>query len=81
VNCKDLHLEIYPTNRFDAMWDKDSLLSGDAMKFFRSSLNAQQMVDELFEKRYIVNHWHNNWRTAPEVGSPYDILLRQMVGQ
>jgi len=81
VNCKDLHLEIYPTNRFDAMWDKDSLLSGDAMKFFRSSPNAQQMVDELFEKRYIVNHWHNNWRTVPEVGSPYDILLRQMVGQ
>jgi hypothetical protein len=81
VNCKDLYLEIYPTNRFDAMWDKDSLLSGDAMKFFRSSPNAQQMVDELFEKRYIVNHWHNNWRTVPEVGSPYDILFRQMVGQ
>jgi hypothetical protein len=81
INCKDLNLEIYPTNRFDAMWDKDSLLSGNAMKFFKSSTNARQMVAELFEKKYIVNHWHNNWRTIPEEGSPYDILLRQMVGQ
>jgi hypothetical protein len=81
VNCRELNLDIYPVDRFDAMWDKDSLLSGDAMKFFSSSLYAQQMVDELFEKRYIANHWHNNWRTVPEVGSPYDILLRQMIGQ
>jgi hypothetical protein len=63
------------------MWDKDSLLSGNAMKFFKSSTNARQMVAELFEKKYIVNHWHNNWRAIPEEGSPYDILLRQMVGQ
>jgi hypothetical protein len=63
------------------MWDKNSLLSGDAMKFLRGSSNAQQMVDELFEKRYIANHWHNNWRTVPEIGSPYDILLRHMVCQ
>jgi hypothetical protein len=81
VNCRELNLDIYPADRFDAMWDKDSLLSGDAMKFFSSSLYAQQIVDELFEKRYIANHWHNNWRTVPEVGSPYDILLRQMIGQ
>lgn len=80
ANCKDLNLELYPTDRFDAMWDKNSLLSGDAMKFFNCSRNAQQMVDQLFEKKYIVNHWHNNWRTAPEEGSPYDILLRQMIG-
>jgi hypothetical protein len=77
-NCKDLNLEIYPTNRFDAMWDKNSLLTGDAMKFFRSSPNAPQMVDELFEKKYVVNHWHNNWRTVPESGSPYNILLNQV---
>jgi hypothetical protein len=80
-NCSDLNLHIYPTDCFDAMWDKNSLLSDDAMKFFRYSPIAQKMVDELFEKKYVVNHWHNNWKVNPEEGSPYDILLGQMVGQ
>ena len=80
IEVEELNIDIYPADRFDAMWDKNSLLSGDAMKFFRSSSNAQQMVDELFEKKYIVNHWHNNWRTIPEAGSPYKILLRQLAG-
>ena len=77
TNCKDLNLEIYPTDRFDAMWDKNSLLAGDAMKFFVNSPQSQQMVNELFEKNYIVNHWHNNWRTIPEEGSPYDLLQKK----
>lgn len=76
--CKSIGLKIYPSNRFDAIWDDESLLTWDAMKFFRNSPIAQQMVDELFEKKYIVNHWHNNWRTIPEEGSPYDILLKQV---
>jgi len=77
-NCKDLNLEIYPTDRFDAMWDKNSLLSGDAMKFFSKSAQSQQMVDELFSKKYIANHWHNNWKTNPEHGSPYDLLVKMV---
>lgn len=74
--CNKLNLKIYPNNRFDAMWDPESLLSGDAMKFFVKSPQSQQIVDELFAKKYIVNHWHNNWRTIPEIDSPYDLLLR-----
>jgi len=76
--CNSIGLKIYPSNRFDAVWDDESLLTWDAMKFFRCSPDAQQMVDELFEKKYVVNHWHNNWRTVPESGSPYDILLNQV---
>jgi hypothetical protein len=38
------------------------------------------MFDELFAKKYIVNHWHNNWRTKPELGSTYDLLLKQFIG-
>ncbi len=74
--CQELGIKIYPANRFDAMWDKSSLLSEDAMKFFVKSPQSQRMVDELFEKKYIVNHWHNNWRTKPEDGSPYDLLMK-----
>jgi hypothetical protein len=59
------------------MWDPESLLSGDAMKFFTKSAQSQKMVDELFTKKYIVNHWHNNWRTKPENGSAYDLLMNQ----
>ncbi len=76
--CQSLGLTIYPVNQFDAMWDKQSLLSGDAMKFFKKSALAQEMVDELFRKKYIVNHWHNSWRVLPEVNSPYDLLLKKM---
>jgi hypothetical protein len=76
--CKELNLKIYPNNRFDAMWDLESTLSGDAMKFFIKSPQSQKMVSELFEKKYIVNHWHNNWRTVPEIGSPYDLLYKKM---
>ena len=78
--CKKLNLRIYPKNQFDAMWDHESLLSGDAMKFFTKSPQSRQMVDELFAKKYIVNHWHNNWRTKPELGSTYDLLLKQFNG-
>jgi len=76
--CKELNLKIYPNNRFDAMWDPNSMLSGDAMKFFIKSPQSQQMVSELFQKKYIVNHWHNNWRTVPEHGSPYELLYKKM---
>jgi hypothetical protein len=72
-----LNLKIYPNNQFDAMWDSESMLSGDAMKFFVKSPYSLQMVNELFEKNYIVNHWHNNWRTIPEEGSPYDLLQKK----
>jgi hypothetical protein len=51
------------------------LLAGDALKFFKKTDQSVAMVEELFEKKYIVNHWHNNWRTIPETGSPYDLLL------
>jgi hypothetical protein len=74
--CQRLNLNIYPNNRFDAMWDMESLLTDDATKFFIKSPNSQDMVNELFSKKYIVNHWHNNWRTKAEIGSPYDILLK-----
>jgi len=76
--CRSLGLTIYPVNQFDAMWDKQSLLSDDAMKFFKKSPLAQEMVDELFQKKYIVNHWHNSWRVLPEPNSPYDLLLKKM---
>lgn len=76
--CKKLNLKIYPKNQFDAMWDPESMLSGDAMKFFVKSPQSQQIVNELFEKNYLVNHWHNNWRTIPEEGSPYDLLQKKM---
>lgn len=76
--CKNLNLKIYPAERFDAMWDPESLLFGDAMKFFTKSPRSQQMVDQLFAKKYIVNHWHNNWRTTPEGGSPYDLLMKML---
>ncbi len=75
--CHSLNLKIYPTNRFDAMWDTQSLLSGDAMKFFKGSNQAEAMVNELFNKKYVVNHWHNNWRTRAESNSPYDLLMKK----
>ena len=76
--CQQLNLKIYPVNQFDAMWDLDSLLAGDALKFFKKTDQSNAMVKELFEKKYIVNHWHNNWRTMPEPGSPYDLLMQKM---
>jgi hypothetical protein len=60
------------------MWDQKSLLAGDALKFFQKTDQSDVMVEELFEKKYIVNHWHNNWRTLPEPGSPYDLLMQKM---
>lgn len=74
--CDRLKLKIYPCNQFDAMWDDDSLLFEDAGKFFKNSAHSQQMVEGLFKKKYIVNHWHNNWKAEPNSGSPYDLLLK-----
>lgn len=73
--CERLNMKIYPCSQFDAMWDSKSLLFGDAEKFFEKSALSQQMVQDLFEKKYIANHWHNNWQATPVSGSPYDLLL------
>ena len=74
--CKSIGLKIYPANRFDAMWGKNTLLAGDASKFFRQSSESQEMTNELFTKNYIANHWHNNWKIQIEENSPYSNLLK-----
>ena len=77
ANCKSIGLRIYSTDKFDAMWDKNSLLAGNASKFFKNSSQSQNMVMELFQKKYIVNHWHNNWGVLAESNSPYEILKQK----
>jgi hypothetical protein len=75
--CKELGIHIYPTNLFDPGWDKSSLLRNDVSLFFKNTSQSTAIVDELFTKGYRVNHWHNNWKTIPEDGSPYQQLLQQ----
>jgi hypothetical protein len=68
--CQDGHL-------FDPSWDRSSLLRNDVSLFFRKTAQSTAIVDELFFKGYRVNHWHNHWKTVPELGSPYQQLLEQ----
>lgn len=75
--CQELGIYIYPTNLFDPGWDKSSLLRNDVSLFFKNTSQSTAIVDELFTKGYRVNHWHNNWKTVPEDGSPYKKLLEQ----
>jgi len=75
--CQELGLKIYPTKQFDAMWNKESLLFRDAMLFFKNSSKSQAITDELLSGSYIVNHWHNNWKTIPEEGSPNKLLEKK----
>ncbi len=75
--CQRLNIHIHPTNLFDPGWDKTSLLREDIGLFFRKSKESKAIVQELFDKSYRVNHWHNNWKTVPELGSPYQLLLEQ----
>ncbi len=80
-NCQRLNIHIYPTNLFDPGWDKTSLLREDVGLFFRHSKESKAIVQELFDKSYRVNHWHNHWKTVPELGSPYQELLEQYKNQ
>jgi hypothetical protein len=75
--CQELGIHIYPTNLFDPGWDRSSLLRNDVSLFFKNTSQSTAIVDELFTKGYRVNHWHNNWKTVPEDGSPYQQLLQQ----
>ena len=78
ANCQRLNIHIYPTNLFDPGWDRNSMLRNDVGLFFKKTAQSTAIVDELFIKGYRVNHWHNNWKTIPEVDSPYQQLLRQL---
>ncbi len=72
--CKTLDLRIYSNKHFDAMWNKNSLMYGDTSKFFIKTNDSLRYFEELLNTDYYVNHWHNNWKTIPEKGSPYDLL-------
>jgi hypothetical protein len=76
--CAELDIKIYPAEMFDALWNKTSILYGDSSLFFKNSFNAQPIVNELLQFGYKANHWHNNWSTVPERGSPYQLLLQQI---
>ena len=76
--CEELGIDIYPTNLFDALWDDSSLLRNDIDLFFKDSAMSKVIVEDLFKKGYRVNHWHNNWKTVPDTGSPYHLLLQQL---
>ena len=72
--CDSLNLKIYPNKYFDAIWNKDSLMYGDAAKFFIKSNSSFEYYEELLNTNYYTNHWHNNWNTTPAIGSPYNLL-------
>lgn len=74
--CRELGLEIQPCSRFDPFWIENPLNVRDFEDFFRVS-SKSSMITGFLGENCPVYHWHNNWKTVAEPGSPYDILLRR----
>lgn len=74
--CDDLGLQIHPTEAFDPLWDPSSLWRGKAERFMTAHEDSKAMTQELLE-RFPIAHWHNQWRTVPDAGSAYRLLLER----
>ena len=62
-------LKIINCSKIDPAWSPDSVIYGNSSMFFESGNHVEAFLVEINEKCVGV-HWHNQWKTKPEIGSP-----------
>ena len=72
--CRNYDFTILPNSLTDPAWTPGSSIHGESDKFFKNGPHVQAFLLEL-ELNNLFVHWHNQWRTSPEKGSPYELLL------
>lgn len=72
----DYGLEIIDCAFIDPAWSPNSVIYQNSSLFFENGPHVDNFLNEVSE-RCIGVHWHNQWNRTPEIGSPYERLLRK----
>ena len=72
--CGRYDLVLRSIEEFDPPWSLSSPVSGDSSAFMSKRDNSAHVVTWVDEHSFCF-HWHNQWKSSPEVGSPYDLYL------
>jgi hypothetical protein len=74
-SCTTLGLEVLPMRWFDLPFSPDNSFSFAPERFFAFDARSDELVDEI-RKNSFAFHWHNQWDSALEDGSPAHLLAR-----
>jgi hypothetical protein len=67
-------LKIIDCSLIDPAWSPDSAIYQNSSLFFENGPHVDEFLIEV-NNRCIGVHWHNQWSSTPELGSPYERLL------
>lgn len=76
-NCRACGLDILPCDRLDPLWSQGGPRGPKYRTFLKSGGDAAADLAFL-QDRFDAIHWHNQWMTSPDSGSPYDLWLREL---
>ena len=74
-NCRSCSLEILSCDRLDPRWSKTHPM-GPSFLFIRTP-DSRSMLRSL-QTEFDAIHWHNHWDDIPEIGSPYELWIREL---
>jgi hypothetical protein len=74
-SCQELRLEVLPMRWFDLPFSSDNSFSLAPERFFAFDERADALVEEI-RKNSFAFHWHNQWESAVEEGSPADLISK-----
>lgn len=78
--CEELGFKVLDPEAFDPAWDPTSSMAGSPQRFTLADEESVAIVEEI-ESRCVIAHWHNQWRTEPDGGSPWSLLMSTMTSQ
>ena len=76
-NCRTCGLDILSCDRLDPLWSKTNPSRPKFSEFFAHDANSEETLRKL-KGDFDAIHWHNRWKETPELGSPYDLWLREL---
>jgi hypothetical protein len=74
--CQKINLKIFPIEYFDPAWSTNSAISGKSELFFSTGPHVNPFLAEIESQCWMI-HWHNQWGSLPEQGSPFTTLLQR----
>ena len=72
--CIEYGLKLRPIEEFDQPWALNNPVSADSRAFMQRRNDLEDIISWV-DKHSFCFHWHNQWASKPENGSPYSYYL------
>jgi hypothetical protein len=70
INCQNYNLQISPIRFYDPSWAFGSPIYGKP-EYLMMYTKYVSLIIKYIEQNCIFVHWHNQWKTIPDLDSPY----------